>query len=109
MALEFFMSQTFPQGVCITMVGVSAATGGASARSAIPVTSSGNLPMYVRIAARNECYVKIGDSAVAATANDILIQPADSVFLQVPKGLTHIAYIQGTGAGMVNITAVENS
>ena len=103
------MSQTFPQGVCITMVGVSAATGAASARSAIPVTSSSNIPMYVRIAARNECYVKVGDSSVTATANDILIQPADSLFLQIPKGLTHIAYIQGTAAGQVNITAVENS
>lgn len=102
------MAQTYGGGAMhIVATGVSAATGAASARSAIPVDASNKVPKYVRISARNECYVKAGDSTVAATVNDILIQPADSLTLQV-TGCTHIAYIQGTAAGQVNIVPLEN-
>lgn len=96
------------QHITVTVSGLSAATGAASARSAIPTASDGNRPRYIRVASRNECYVKIGDSTVAATANDILVQPADCVILQVPAGVTHIAYIQGTAAGQVNVVPLEN-
>lgn len=104
------MAQTYNGGfICVNAVGVSAATGAASARSPIPVDGSGLIPSYVRIAARNECYVKIGTVAVVATANDILVQNADSVILRVGKGDTHIAYIQGVAAGQVNIVPLDNS
>ena len=104
------MAQTFSSSaVTITATGVSAATGAASASSTIPNTSAGTVPSYIRVAARNECYVKLGVAGVAATTNDILVQPADSIILQVPKGATTIAYIQGTAAGQVNITPLENS
>lgn len=104
------MAQIFSQtGVTITTVGFSAATGAASANTAIPVDSSGRRPNYIRVAARNECYVKLGLVGVAATTNDILIQPADSLILQVPAGVTHIGYIQGTTAGQVNVVPLENS
>lgn len=103
------MSQTYGGGfLTVTAVGVSAATGAASASSAIPNASDGNKPRFIRVAARNECYVKLGVSGVAATSNDILVQPADSVILAVPNGITHIAYIQGTAAGQVNVTPLEN-
>lgn len=94
--------------ITVTVVGFSAATGAASASSAIPAASDGNKPRYIRVAARNECYVKIGTSGVAATTNDILVQPADSVILHIPTGITHIAYIQGTAAGLVNVVPLEN-
>lgn len=103
------MAQTFSNGVTIAAVGFSAATGAASANTAIPNDSSGRAPNYIRVSARNECYVKLGTSGVAATVNDILIQPADSLILQVPKGITHIGYIQGTAAGQVNVVPLENS
>lgn len=104
------MAQTFSStGVTITAVGFSAATGAASASTAIPNDSSGRAPSYIRVASRNECYVKLGVTGVAATTNDILVQPADSLILQVPKGITHIAYIQGTAAGQVNVSPLENS
>lgn len=103
------MSQTYSGGAMhIVSTGVSAATGAASARSAIPVDASGNRPKYIRVAGRNECYVKVGDSTVTATTNDVLVQPADAVILQVTTGHTHIAYIQGTAAGQVNIVPLEN-
>lgn len=103
------MAQTFSNGVTIVAVGFSAATGAASANTAIPNDSSGRAPNYIRVSARNECYVKLGTSGVAATVNDILVQPADSLILQVPKGITHIGYIQGTAAGQVNVVPLENS
>jgi hypothetical protein len=104
------MAQIFASsGVTITAVGFSAATGASSANTAIPNDSSGRAPNYIRVSARNECYVKLGTSGVAATINDILVQPADSIILQVPKGITHIGYIQGVSAGQVNVTPLENS
>lgn len=104
------MAQTYNGGfLCVSSVGFSAATGAASARSAIPVNGAGVIPAYVRVAARNECYVKVGTVAVVATTNDILVQNADSVILQIGRGDTHIAYIQGTAAGQVNVTPLNNA
>lgn len=104
------MAQTFSaSAVTIVTTGLSVATGAASASSSIPNDGSGRIPSYIRVAARNECYVKLGAAGVIATTNDILIQPADSLILQVPKGVTTIAYIQGVSAGQVNISPLENS
>ncbi len=103
------MSQIYGGGfLSVSTVGFSAATGGTSARTAIPVNGSGQVPSFIRVAARNECYIKVGDSSVTATTNDILVQNADSVILQVGRGNTHIAYIQGTAAGQVNVTPLDN-
>lgn len=102
------MSQTYNGGpMMITAVGFTAATAATSARTAIPVNSAGEIPRYIRIAGINECYVKLGSSTVVATANDILIQPADSTILAV-SGATNVAYIQGTAAGKVNVVPLEN-
>jgi hypothetical protein len=102
------MSQTYQGGpLNITQTGFTAATGAASARTAIPNDSAGNRPRYIRVAGINECYVKLGDNTVVATANDTLIQPADSVIMVV-SGATNIAYIQGTSAGKVNVVPLEN-
>jgi len=102
------MSQTFEGAITVMATGFTAATGAASARSAIPVNSAGERPRYIRVAAINESYVKLGDVTVTATANDILVQPADSIWLAV-NGATNIAYIQGTSAGKVNVVPLENS
>lgn len=103
------MSQKY-EGGFLTVVagGATITTGAASARVAIPVASDGNLPRYIRVAARNECYVRIGISTVNAAATDLLIQPADSAILNVPNGVTHIAAIQGTAAGVLSIVPLEN-
>lgn len=104
------MSQRFNGGFQVIMaVGFTAATGAASANSAIPVTLSGSRPNYVRVTAINESYVKLGLVGVAATGNDILVQPGDSIILAVPNGVTHIGYIQGTSAGKVNVVPLENN
>ena len=105
------MAQSFGGGFfTILATGVTQATSGTSAVVAIPVDSSGNRPNFIRVTAFNETFVKLGLASAAATTNDILVQPADSVVLQVPKGITHIAGIQGAGgAGRFNVTALENS
>ena len=93
--------------ITVVATGFSAVTGAASARSAIPTNASGGAPNYIRVSGRNECYVRVGSVAVVATANDALIQPADSLILKV-GGQTHIAYIQGTTAGLVNVVPLED-
>ena len=104
------MAHTFSGGFAvINTTGFTAATGAASARTAIPVDAAGKVPSYIRVSGINECYVKLGTVAVTATANDILIQPADALYLQVGRGDTHIAYIQGAAVGKVNVQALGNS
>ena len=103
------MAQTYGGGfIVVTTSGSTVTTGAASARVAIPPASDTNVPRYIRVAATTESYVKIGNSSVAATANDLLIQPADSAIIQVPNGVTHIAYIQGISSGKVNIVPLES-
>lgn len=103
------MSNIYSGGfVTVTSVGTTLTTGAASANAAIPVASDGNRPRYLRVAATAESYVKLGTSGVAATTNDLLVQPADAVLLAIPNGITHIAVIQGTASAKVNIMPLEN-
>lgn len=101
------MAQIYNGGfVCVNAVGVNVTTGAASQLVNVPVDASGNRPNYVRIAATTESYVSVRGTA---TTGDILVQPADALILQIPKGVTQIAYIQGTSAGKVNIVPLDNS
>jgi hypothetical protein len=102
------MSNTYEGGpIAVFAVGSTQATGAASARVALPTNSAGENPRYIRVAAINESYIKLGNSGVTATANDVLIQPADAAILCV-NGATHIAFIQGASVGKVNVLALEN-
>ena len=102
------MAQTFLGYPVIVTTGFTAATGAASARSAIPVDASGNIPNYIRIAGTNS-FFKLGTATVTATSNDSMVQPGDSQIIAVPKGMTHIAYIQNGVAGQINVVPCENS
>lgn len=105
------MAQSFNGGFyTILAPGITQSTSATSAVVAIPVDSSGNRPNFIRVTASNETFVRLGVAGAVATNQDALVQPADSVILQVPKGITHIAGIQGAGgAGRFNVTALENS
>ena len=96
-------------GLQIFQTGFTVTSGATSARTALPTAANSVAVKYVRVAASAEVYVRIGDSSVAATSNDILIQPADSLIL-CTAGATHIAYIQGgaSGTARVNVQPVEN-
>lgn len=101
------MAQTYSGGaISVNVVGATVTTGATSQLVNVPVDCSGNRPNYVRIAATTESYVSVRGTA---TTNDILVQPSDAIILQVPKGTTQIAYIQGTSAGKVNIVPMDNS
>lgn len=94
--------------ITCTAVGTTLTTGAASTSATIPSASSGEIPRYIRVAATQACYVKLGTAAATATANDILVQPADAVVLHVPQGVTKVAAIQDTAAGKCNIVPLEN-
>lgn len=81
--------------------------GGTSAGVAIPATQSGQAPNYVRLAATQACYVKIGSGAQTAVAGDLLVQPADSVILRA-AGVSHVAAIQVSAAGVLQISPLED-
>lgn len=87
--------------------GATIATSATSARVALPTNSAGIAARIVRVSALNACYCKFGDVTVVATANNILVQPADAALLTVPKGATHIAGIQEAAAGKINIQPIE--
>lgn len=103
------MSQTFSGApLSIQTTGKTKTTGASSANDTLPLDSAGNAPRYVRIAATVESYLKLGkDNTVAATANDILVQPADAVVLAT-NGMTYFAHIQGGTSGKLNVQALEN-
>lgn len=101
------MAQTYNGGfIVVNAVGATVTTGAASQLVNVPTDASGNRPNYVRIAATTESYISMRGTA---TTNDVLVQPSDAVTIQVPKGVTQIAYIQGASAGRVNIIPLDNS
>ena len=92
-------AQILPRGVAIT-------TSGASANAAIP-NESGALPQYVRIAATAAAYVRLGLVGDTAAAGDFLVQPGDAIIVAVAR-CTHVAAIQVTAAGIVQVSPVGN-
>lgn len=95
------------EAIGVVATGAIIAFTGASARVAIPNDSSGTLPKYIRVAANAACYIKIGNSSVAAAAGDLLVQPADAVVLKV-MNQTHIAAVQVSAGGTVQISPLED-
>lgn len=102
------MGQRFDQAIVIVAAGASITTGAASASVSIPTMSSGEVARYIRIVALNPCHVRLGAAGITATASDTLVQPADSLVLMVPSGVTTIAAIQDAAAGKVQISPLEN-
>jgi len=94
--------------ITVTKTGTNIVTGAASASSAIPVASSGALPSFVRISATANARVTLGIGSASAVATDMLVSPADAVVIAVPRGVTHVAAIQDTAAGVVNVTPIED-
>ncbi|HEX7644850.1 MAG TPA: hypothetical protein VF472_21830 [Burkholderiaceae bacterium] len=103
------MSQVFQSSaLCVVATGVQIPTSGVSASASIPNASSGEAPRYIRVAATAAACVKIGSAGVTATTGDLQVQPGDAAVLQVPSGLTQIAAIQVSSAGVVQISPLEN-
>ena len=100
------MANTYNGGfISVSATGTTITTG-IGATLVIPNDSSGNKPNFIRVASTTESYIKLG---AVATVNDILVQPADAVIIQVPRGVTTLGHIQGTTAGKLNVVALDNS
>lgn len=94
--------------ITVIASGATISTSGTSARVALPNMSSGEGPRYIRVSATAAAYVKLGkDNTVTAAAGDLLVQPADAVILSVNRN-TYIAAIQVAGAGVVQVSPLEN-
>ena len=99
MAHEFFT---------VTQTGTTISATTVSASVAIPSASGGVPPRFVRVVATSQAFVKLGIGSATATTDDFLVQNADSVTLQIPNGVTHIAAITASGSALVNVTPLEN-
>lgn len=95
--------------ITVFAAGSTVATGAAATAGAtIPLNSAGAKPLYIRVTATNASYIKLGTSgSVAATSNDVLVQPSDSVILAV-GGASHFSVIQDSAAGKVNVLPLED-
>lgn len=92
--------------VSVSAVGTTVTSGAAaSAAAAIPNTASGTRAKAVRVTASTLGYIKFGTSAVAATANDILVSTTPSLFYV--GGQTHFSVIQETAGAKINIVPVD--
>jgi hypothetical protein len=94
--------------ITVTTVGSTIATGAASTSIAIPPASSGEVPRFIRLSSTNGVHAKLGTSDVEATDDDMLINVSDALVINVPRGVTHIAAIQESAAGKLNVVPLED-
>jgi hypothetical protein len=92
----------------VTVDGITVTSGAASARSALPVNAAGTTARVIRVKCSDPvgyAYVLPGNSSVVATTASLSIGNY-AEYLDV-TGCTHIAYIQGSAAAVINIVPVE--
>ena len=105
---EIKMSNRIEQAIKITKVGTLVTSGAASASVAIPTNSAGDTAKVIRIicpVSAAYAYVLPGNGSVVATTSAIAINDTTE-YLDV-SGCTHIAYIQGSAAAVINIVPIE--
>lgn len=91
----------------VSVTGKQLATSATSAGTTLPVDSSGGIPRLIRIAATAPACIRMGVGAQTAVVTDLQVQPGDAVVLTT-NGATHIAAIQVSGAGIVQVSPLEN-
>lgn len=92
--------------ITVVKTGIQIPTSATSAGAAIPNDSAGNLPRYIRVAASQPACVRIGVGAQTALVSDLQVQPGDAVIMST-NGQTHIAAIQVSAAGVVQVSPLE--
>lgn len=92
----------------IFKTGTTLTTGAASVSVTLPTTTNGTPAKWVRVSSTAAAYVKLGAAAVAAVAGDVMVQPGDSIQLNV-SGATTIAALQVTATGTVQVSPCEES
>lgn len=91
----------------IITTGARIATGAASAGGTIPLSQSGQLPKFVRIATTAAAHVRIGTGAQTAVNTDLMISPGEPTILAT-LGMNNYAAVQAVAAGVLQISPVED-
>lgn len=99
---------TNTSSVMITATGVNLTTGAASVNSALPPASSGEVARYYRITVTANAHVRMGPATPTALATDAMVVPGESLIMECPRGYTHIAAIQDSAAGSMNVVPLED-
>ena len=103
------MAHNPENAIKITVDGSTVTSGAASASIALPVNAAGTAARIIRVLCPVEAsyaFVKVGNSTVTATTNSIAVNMEEPVYLDT-TGCTHIAYIQGSAAAIINIVPIE--
>jgi ubiquinone biosynthesis protein UbiJ len=90
----------------IDVAGITVASGVASAQTAVPVNSAGQVAHYVRVAATVAAHIRFGKTTATATANDTLLMPGDALVVNV-QNYDVFAVIQDAAVGTVNVVPIE--
>lgn len=99
---------TNTSSVMITATGVNITTGAASASSALPNASSGEVARYYRFTCTANAHVRIGPVGLTALSTDAMVVPGESLILECPRSYTNVAAIQDSAAGTVNVVPLED-
>lgn len=94
--------------ITVTSTGIQLTTSAVSANGSIPLDSAGNVPRYIRVAATVAACVRIGTGTPVAVTTDMQVQPGDAVIMST-NGMTKIAAIQVSAAGVVQVSPLENT
>jgi hypothetical protein len=78
-------------------------TGAATANTRLPCRQ------FLIKSLTNPCYIRLGPSDVTVSAvNGYYMAVGDEERFQISKGVTHIAYLQVTGAGALSVCPLES-
>lgn len=98
------MAQEF---ITLGATGIRLASSGTSSGAALPVGLAGDVPRLIRVTATADAHVRIGSGAQTALNTDAMVQPGYGVVVTT-NGATHIAVIQASSAGIVQVSPLEN-
>jgi hypothetical protein len=91
----------------ILATGINITTSGTSAGATIPTKQNGTVPTFIRITTSAAACVRVGYGAQTAVVTDAVVLAGESLILCTGK-CTHIAAIQQTGAGTVQVSPCED-
>lgn len=87
--------------------GIRLASGASSVGAAFPAGSVVNTVQRFRVSASVAAHIRIGAGAQTAVNTDLMVVPGESLYLSIPPGITHIAVIQASAAGIVQISPLD--
>lgn len=94
--------------VQILGTGATVVSSGVAQTLVLPNDNSGvNKARFVRLQANGFMYIRVGNSAVTVTTNDMMISANEAVWLNV-TGCTNLAYLQETAGAKLSIAPVES-